>query len=481
VTNTLTTPKAPLAARSGIARAEQWDELRSLFPIYIALAKQLEFEIPFPQERRSLPAKPDEALFDAVLAWTNSMDQRVMVHQLRHLLQMTTLNASESGLRALILRHLRKPTKTTIDRDKIDFLLVQYFALCAPAKIYHKQVELADTALVMQPVLGDVDSAPLDWCEPLEKMIETLRGFRSLRDMLGTKFIEQGRKVKESAGGMFYDPSALLAFIRFNFLMRRTLIELMHADLIAIRTGLTQLENAGVRILDCTRGGLSANESITRAKQAAEEWKQPFQKEYTERTVNQAFDKLLGLRGDVERGQEKAAAKEAANQPRRNPILQASKLPQAVTAAESPKSKTAVNTELPPRLDFETCMEQIWEQLIEVPPSRGRSMTTIRLGAARVLLSSWEVTAFVSKDGPSAEDLRRAVVARALVAAATESTRETGNATNLDRALAMARVEVTRLLECVDTAKQSKDTEAAVNLGISAKRLNSAIDEADKL
>jgi hypothetical protein len=479
VTNTLTTPKTPLAARGGIPRAEQWDELRSLFPIYIALAKQLEFEIPFPQERRSLPAKPDEALFDAVVAWTNSMDQRVMVHQLRHLLQMTTLNASESGLRALILRHLRKPTKSAVDRDKIDFLLVQYFALCAPAKIYHKQVELVDTALVMLPVLGEVDSAPLDWCEPLEKMIETLRTFRSLRDILGTKFIEQGRKVKESAGGMFYDPSALLAFIRFNFLMRRTLIELMHADLIAIRTALNQLETAGIRILDCTRGGLSANESIARAKQAAEEWKQPFQKEYTERTVNQAFDKLLGLRADVERGLEKLAAKEAANQPRRSTVLPVSKLPPAVV--ESVKSKTTVSTELHAHLDFETCMEQIWEQLIAVPPSRGRSMTTIRLGAARVLLSSWEVTAFVSKDGPSAEDLRRAVVARALVAAATESTRETGNATNLDRALAVARVEVTRLLECVDAAKISKDTEAAVNLGISAKRLNSAIDEADKL
>ena len=38
---------------------------------------------------------------------------------------------------------------------------------------------------------------------------------------------------------MFYDPSAMLAFIRFNFLLRRTLIELMHADLISIRSGLT--------------------------------------------------------------------------------------------------------------------------------------------------------------------------------------------------------------------------------------------------
>jgi hypothetical protein len=147
-----------------------------------------------------------------------------------------------------------------------------------------------------------------------------------------------------------------------------------------------------------------------------------------------------------------------------------------VEPANSPAKTVA-----PATLDFESCMEQIWEQLIAAPPSRGRSMTTIRLGAARVLLSSWEVTAFVSEDGPSAEDLRRAVVARALVAAATETTRETGNATNLDRALFVARLEVTRLLECVDAAKQAKDTEGAVNMGISAKRLSSAIDEAEKL
>jgi hypothetical protein len=144
-------------------------------------------------------------------------------------------------------------------------------------------------------------------------------------------------------------------------------------------------------------------------------------------------------------------------------------------------STSSANVAIFAGLDPETCMEQIWEQLIAAPPSRGRSMTTIRLGAARILLSSWEVTAFVSEDGPSAEDLRRAVVARALVASATESARETGNATALDRALAVARLEMTRLLEQVDAAKQAKDTEAAVNLGISAKRLNSAMDEAEKL
>ena len=476
-----TTLKPPLTAMGELARQEQWQELRCVFPIYLALAKSLEIEIPFSAERRALPAKADPELFSSVQTWVNSMDQRVLVHQLRHLLQMTTLNASESGLRALILRHLRKTAKNNTDRDKIDFLLVQYFALCAPPKIYHKHIDLTDAAQVMRPVLGETDATPLAWCEPLEKMIESLRGFRSLRDILKTNFIEQGRRVKESAGGMFYDPSALLAFIRFNFLLRRTLIELMHADLIAIRTGLSQLEVAGIRFLDCQQAGFSSNESVTRIRQAAEEWKQPFQKEYTERTVNQAFDKLLGLRSDVERALEKLTARQ--NQDRAISNLDAVPARPA-SPGKSPSNESlrgATKPEAPAALDFEGCMEQIWEQLIAAPPTRGRSMTTIRLGTARILLSSWEVGAFVSEDSASAEDLRRAVVARALVTAATESAKETGNATVLDRSLTVARVEVTRLLERVDVAKQAKDTEAAVNLGISAKRLVSAIDEAERL
>jgi hypothetical protein len=126
-------------------------------------------------------------------------------------------------------------------------------------------------------------------------------------------------------------------------------------------------------------------------------------------------------------------------------------------------------------------MEQVWEQLIAAPPSRGRSMTTVRLGGVRLLMSSWEVAAFVTEDGPAAEDLRRAVVARALVTTGLERAKETGNATGLDRVLPVARVEVSRLQERVEVAKQAKDTEAAVNLGISTKRLLSALDEAEKM
>jgi len=465
-------------------------EDRSVFPIYLALAKQLEIEIPFPQEKRNLPEKPDLELVDEVEAWLDAMDQRVLVHELRHLLQMTTLNASESSLRALIHRHLKKTSKTNTDRDKIDFLLVQYFALCAPAKIYHKQIEPSDVASVMKPVLGGGDAVPLAWCEPLEKMLETLRAFRSLREILKTNFIEQGRKVKESAGGMFYDPAALLAFIRFNFLLRRTFIELMHADLIAIRSGLGQLESAGARIIDCHHFGLSAAEPLSKIKEVADEWKQPFQQEYTERSVNQTFEKLLGLRTDVERAVEKITGKsnEKLGLPTNVGSARGNTGAKGVGAPEATKlsnEKTtpggAAKPAIPSGLDFETCLEKIWEQLIATPPSRGRSMTTIKLGGARILMSSWEVSAFVSENGPAAEDLRRAVVARALVTAALEAAKETGNATSLERALSVARIEASRLHERVDAAKQAKDTEAAVNLGITTKRLLSALDEAEKM
>jgi hypothetical protein len=489
-----TTLNLPAPTRPENPRLAQWKEAREVFPIYLALAKQQGIDIPFPQAKRNLPEKPDVDLFSQVHEWLDAMDQKVMAHQLRHLLQMTTLNASETSLRALIRRHLRKPKKSNPDRDKIDFLLVQYFALGAPPKIYHKQIELSDVAQVMQPVLGDVDPTPLDWCAPLEKMITALHGFRSLREILKTSFIEEGRKVKESAGGMFYDPAALLAFIRFNFLLRRTLIELMHADLIAIRAGLTQLQTAGGRTIDCHHAGLLGGEPLSKVRKIADEWKQPFQKEYTERTVSQAFENLLGLRSDVEQSLAKATGNSAQNGSQKGPV-DTSKLgsaakkavPAPISSVSKGKQKEALETPskagaVPPGvLDFETCMEQIWEQLIASPPSRGRSMTTVKIGGARILLSSWEVTAFVSEDGPSAEDLRRAVVARVLVAAAMESAKETGNATSLDRAMNMARVEVTRLQERVDVAKQAKDTEAAVNLGISTKRLLSTLDEAEKL
>jgi hypothetical protein len=131
--------------------------------------------------------------------------------------------------------------------------------------------------------------------------------------------------------------------------------------------------------------------------------------------------------------------------------------------------------------EAEKCLETIWEQLIAAPPSRGRSMSTVVLSDTKVLLSSWEVAAFVAEKGQEAEDLRRAVVARALLAVAMDGRKRSGDENALASALVLARTEVSYFQGRVEQAKRAKNTEAAVNLGISTKRLSSFIEEAEKL
>lgn len=491
--------------------AAQWAEARLVYPLYVALAQQFDLGTP-PWHDSEIAdyGHPSPEVFESVWGWLDSMDQLVQAHQLRQLLTSRFV-VSEECLRALILHHLGKQNKAASDRDKIDFLLAQYFALCAPEQIYNKEIELADVAEVLKPILGEVDVSPLEWCEPLEQIQQSMRQFHSLRDLLEGGFLEQGRLLKESAGGMFYDPSALVAFCRFNFVMRRAFIRLVHQDQQALHDTLNQLETAGVKSVDCRRAGLSAAESMARLQQICQEWRLPSQRDYSELSVARAFERLLAIRADAEealavaQGKTAPAPKPAASPAARiqppktrdaepapaEPEKAALPAPGAAFPAEESLTQTQTPSPAPPakpRLaspalstnELENCLEAIWEQLIAAPAARGRSMSTIVLEETKILLSSWEVAAFLSDGGTVSDDLRRAVVARALVAMARDKSRSGGNSGPLDAALAHGRSEVSYLQSRVEQAKRAKDTEAAVNLGITAKRLLSLIEEAGK-
>ena len=158
--------------------------------------------------------------------------------------------------------------------------------------------------------------------------------------------------------------------------------------------------------------------------------------------------------------------------------------PQAAPAsrfAPTGKSRRGSTRRSTAAAEAEKCLEAIWEQLIAAPPSRGRSMSTVVLQDTKVLLSSWEVAAFVSEGGQESEDLRRAVVARALLALATDKRKASGEESALASALVLARSGSFLFSGRVEQAKRAKNTEAAVNLGISTKRLLSFIEEAEKL
>ncbi|MGA8145041.1 MAG: hypothetical protein WB987_14235 [Candidatus Acidiferrales bacterium] len=499
----------------------RWTEARSAYPLYAALAAQFELPPPPYAAGEWPPVKPTREVFDRDLRWFDAIDEKVRAFQIRQL-PPETLNASEEALRAFVQRLLKRADKTTVDRDKIDLLLVQYFALCAPEALYREEIRLADVARVLQPVLVEADATPLEWCKPLERILETLKNCHSLRDLMENGLLEQGRLLKDAAGAMFYDPAALVAFCRFNFSLRRAFIRMLHADLSAVRTAVDVLDAGGVNSVDCRRAGFSAAETTARIRYYSENWRQPFHKDYTESSVSRAFEQLLALRADLEEAVARlhggpSASSHAATAPASTPTRLATVPPNNAAPAESvpalptPASRVPVDlagvgepaptpaANVPPvpaksaksgseapalptgAAEVEKCLEAIWEQLIAAPPSRGRSMSTVVLQDTKVLLSSWEVAAFVAEGDQEAEDLRRAVVARALLSVAMDQRKRSGEESALSSALLHARSEVSYFQGRVEQAKRAKNTEAAVNLGISTKRLLSTIEEAEKL
>ena len=482
-----------------------WVEARRAYPIYAALARQFEISATPYAEGEAVPEEIGPAVVERNLRWFDEMDGLVKAFQIRQLAP-ATLNAKEEGLRAFIQRHLKKSQKTTSDRDKIDFLLVQYFALCAPESFYHDEISLADVSRVLQPVVGVAATTTPDWCATLEASLYLVKDCRSLRDLLESGKLEQARLVKESSGDLFYDPAALVTLARFNFLVRRAFIRLLHADQEAVLKALDELDRAGARTVDCRRAGFSAAETTAGLRLFAENWRPLYHKDYSESAVGRSFEQLLALRADLEDGVAKLRAPESSPsiEPADIPTLafepftrtetreassSSSALPRiqveqtgyqrktgqesgyvqsaeslaqlgapvdlpaksdaetpvpavetasatadaqstpasgndpaaqsASAASQIPSASAAAVAQLPSSSEMESCLETIWEQLIATPPARGRSMSTVTLKNTRVLLSSWEVTAFVDKAGQESEDLRRAVVARAMLAVAS--------------------------------------------------------------
>ena len=490
--------------------AARWNEARLAYPLYAALA--IEFDLaPSAYPPGELPpARPTRKTFDRDMEWLDALDEKILAFQLRQLAP-EILNGNKESLRALLQRQLRKPDKTDRDRDKIDLLLVQYFALCASEEedLIHKEITLTDVARLLRPALPQADPTPLAWCAPLEEILEKTKHCHSLRDLMEDGLVDRGRMLKDSAGPMFYDPAALVAFCRFNFLLRLAFIRMLHADLKAVAEAIDKLESLGVKTVDCRGAGFSAAETTAQLRFFGENWRQPFQKDYTQSSVHRAFEQLLAVRTALE---EAVARKSAGPQSTDEMATKTtvddslSLQPQVPAGEESPLVPTAhapvpansgspvpdravlkashepaADTPLIPALDPEACMETIWEQLIAAPPSRGRSMSTVVLQDTKVLLSSWEVAAFVSEGDQDAEDLRRAVAARALLAVATDRRKRSGEESALRSALAFARTEVSYFQGRVEQSKKAKNTEAAVNLGISTKRLLSFIEEAEGL
>src|SRR4051812_17537933 len=276
--------------------AAQWRDARRLYILYGALQQKFDLGVrPCPELESPINRAETEAL-DRVWAWFAQMDERVHVHQLRQLLQTTRLG-TEENLRAIITRHLEKENKVDADRDKVDFLLVQYLGSCAPPGFYDKEVTFEDCAMALEPLLGEVGIHTPKWLEPLDECLKEIGQCQSIRELLSKGILDETRLLKVSSGEMYFGPTALVAITRFNFLARRGFVRMIAADLHAIRSTLRDLEVNGVTSLDCSKAGLSATETVSHLRDICHEWKKAFHAAYA---AGQSFKQLVDVRTLVE-------------------------------------------------------------------------------------------------------------------------------------------------------------------------------------
>jgi hypothetical protein len=287
--------------------AALWSRVRRLHPIYVELAREFVIDAPACADIEAGVETPGPESIQQAEQWLNDMDETIQVHQLRQFLQTSSLVDPE-GLVLLLQHFLAKATKTDSVRDKIDFLMVQYFSQSAPTELDDNDADLAYVAQGLEPILGKVELKAPVWLNSLDRALDSARRCRSLDELLHGGVLDQGRKAKAQAGDLFYLPIALVAFTRFGYLMRRVFFRLMLADLNNILDGLTELEEKGIETIDCRRAQFSAQEPIIRLRMICQSWKVMFQAEYSS---GQPLRMLVDLRASVNEALSLGSAAEA--------------------------------------------------------------------------------------------------------------------------------------------------------------------------
>ncbi len=513
--------------------AAQWRADRRIYPIYASIVRQFELGLEPCRDLESPIDRNDPVILEKIAAWFDQVDAKSHAGHLRQALQ-TAHVAKEDNLRGLLSRFLSKEKRSAADRDKVDFLLVQYFAQCAPHSMHNRELELDDIAQVLEPVLGEAVPQQPRWLEVLDSELDKLKQCHTLHELLEKAVLAHVRQLKEEAGDMYFGSGAMLAFTRFNFAARHAFFRLLHADLAAMRHALHELEQRGIKHLDCRAAGLSEEEPLQNLAAIGHDWKTPFRAAYA---AGKPFEQMLKIGCLLEQeaakpapahepepaetpappeakpaGAAPAPAAKDAEPPKAQAAAAAQadsthefsfetadgKIPTEIIEAARPAANAGPSTaEIPvysaeeqvapveaprqPVLDLQACLEHIAEQLIgEVQPTP-TSVATVFYNDTKILLSSWEVSAFTKGGNDAADSLQRAVSARTILLEVVERKKKGVLAADLPEALKLAHAEVALLQESIAKSKERKDIDAAVNLAATCKRMLGLIDEAEKL
>jgi hypothetical protein len=517
------------ATLNGNEVTEFWRVARRLHAIYSELDHTYELDMaPCAELEDSIDHSEPEAL-DRVRQWFDQMDTRIQVWQLRQLLQSTGLQ-NEENLRYLIARHLERKQRTEPDKEKLDFLLVQYFAHCAPHGITEHQVTLDEVARALEPVLGKMPDSYPEWAPGLDDKLQQLNDSNSLEDLQNSGALLEVRELKLAIGDDYFQTGILVAFTRFNFRARRAFFKAMHLDLHDIRTAVNELESLGYTTIDCRDAGLTESESLDQVRHVVHQWKTPFRAPYSggssflqlillrhalQQTLNEANSHRMSAgvgsaAADIPIDTHKlsdldmnlaASAPKDFFETRPQPARAAAALEPVAFKAEpelmslldtttGQPNYTNAHTASPAQdhqdsigEDDETiqrCVADIHDQLVAVPTKHSPTVSAITLGGCKLLIATWEAEAFTQPGGDLSAALQRTVASRTILHVCMERHRK-NEPTDLAFALALARKQTAEMETQIAAAKEDNNIDAAVNLAATTKRLLALMDEGAKL
>lgn len=475
----------------------EWRTARRLYAIYSAVISHFDIGVP-PCSDLESPIDRDESSARArVRSWLSLMDERCPVAYLRQVLQ-TNLIATEENLRAILQRYLRRTPKEEGDRDKVDFLLVHYFSHCA-SEVQTGELTLAQVGRILEPVLGPWTPETPEWLKELDTLVAEAGQCRQMSDLEERRILERGRDLKVKSGIKFFEPPALIAFTRYNIVLRRTFFHAMRTDLEIVRQNVTRLEKLGVRCIDASLAGLSERESLGSLRRICLEWRTIFRSDYSSGHV---FRCIKELRAATDRALAEALQKKT-DEAYRTAISDPG-LPDTPASAAPPRlaSHRHISSQVIP----ENTLELAYPELaVEVDPvggtpvrfrlpevinhiaqqlrrarldRRGFRPFAAILNDTAVRLSTWEAKAFFADPAPVVAAIRNSVGARLILQEAFDGFQE-GDRRQLPAALAVAHGEAGRMQELIAESRESRKSDQALYLAATAQRLLSLMEEAE--
>ncbi|HUN88829.1 MAG TPA: hypothetical protein VMU28_08565 [Terriglobales bacterium] len=248
-----------------------------LVRFYNALAEAHHLPRPALQEESETPLEK----------WFRQVEEAVSPAALRQFVQSVPIN--EPTL-AAVIRHYHGHAEWS---DKLYVCVAEYLVKCTPKWFQEtERVTMPDVADVLEPVLGPAGDLP-KWLPELEALIMELSAYEHLHELAEHGIFERGRQLKGKVAKGGLDTMGLVAFARFNYLLRQTFTTLWEADIWWIQQTLDELQSRAEYFVDCTDIGLSFLEPTDELNNMVQGWKRP---SFTEYAHDETYQKVQKLR-----------------------------------------------------------------------------------------------------------------------------------------------------------------------------------------